>query len=245
MAPASDPAPVAWVTGASGSLGGEVARDLARRGFAVGLHAHRHPERAREVAATLDTATSVVTADLTDAAATAQAAASVEQALGPIGVLVACAGSRDDGLLIAQSPERWVDVVGVNLFGSYHACRAVLPGMLKRRSGRVVLITSPIGLQGNAGQTAYASAKAGIVGLTRSLARECGGRGVTVNAVAPGFIDSDITAGLSDEVREGLLRRIDLGRFTTAAEVVPTIAYLVDNGYVTGQVISVDGGAHL
>ncbi len=145
----------------------------------------------------------MVSADLTDAGEAMAAAEAVSERLGPIEVLVTCAGRRDDGLLMAQAPDRWAAVIQINLLGTYRACRAVVPGMLKRRGGRIVLVTSPVGLQGNAGQTPYAASKAGVVGLALSLARECAGRGVTVNAVAPGFIDSGITADLGPEAATG------------------------------------------
>lgn len=237
--------PVALVTGASGALGAAVAAHLSARGFAVGLHARSRRERVDELAAGLAGPTEVVVADVAEAAAVEAAAAQVVDALGPIGVLVTCAGVRVDGLLSAQAPDVWARTIEVNLLGTYHACRAVLPAMLRARAGCIVAVTSPTGEQGRSGQTAYGASKAGVVGLVRSLSREVGRRSVRVNALSPGFIESDITADLPAAVVDDLRSRVDLGRFATPADLLGAVDLLVDSPYVTGQVLGVDGGLHL
>lgn len=237
--------PVALVTGASGALGGAVAAHLSARGFAVGLHAHGGRDRIEALAATLTGPTAVVTADVADAAAVEAAAGEVVDALGPVGVLVTCAGVRVDGLLSAQASDVWARTIEVNLLGTYHACRAVLPAMLRARAGCIVAVTSPTGEQGRSGQTAYGASKAGVVGLVRSLSREVGRRQVRVNAVSPGFIESEINASLPPEVVDDLRGRIDLGRFATPEDVLGAVDLLVDNRYITGQVVGLDGGIHL
>jgi 3-oxoacyl-[acyl-carrier protein] reductase len=237
--------PVALVTGASGALGAALARHLSERGFAVGLHAHTGRDRVEELAAALDGPTAVVTADVADAAAVDAAAAEVADALGPVGVLVTCAGIRVDGLLSAQAPDVWARTVAVNLMGTFHACRAVLPAMLRARSGCIVAVTSPTAAQGRSGQTAYGASKAGVTGLVHSLSREVGRRQVRVNAISPGFIESEINASLPHDVVEDLRGRIDLGRFATPEDVLGAVDLLVDSPYITGQVIGLDGGIHL
>lgn len=237
--------PTALVTGASGAVGAAVAAHLSARGFAVGLHAHGGRDAAEELAATLPGPTAVVTADVADAAAVEGAVEEVAGRLGPVGVLVTCAGVRVDGLLSAQDPEVWTRTVAVNLLGTFHACRAVLPAMLRARAGRIVAVTSPTATQGRSGQTAYGASKAGVEGLVRSLAREVGRRQVTVNALSPGFIESTINASLPDEVVDELRGRTDLGRFAVPDDVLPALDMLVDSPYVTGQVVGVDGGIRL
>lgn len=237
--------PVALVTGASGAVGGAIARHLSERGFAVGLHAHSSPAAVEELAASLAGPSRVVTADVSDAAAVAAAVEDVDAGLGPIGVLVTAAGIRVDGLLHAQSPDTWARTIEVNLLGTYHAARAVLPSMLSARAGRILAVTSPTGEQGRSGQTAYGASKAGVVGMVRSLAREVGRRQVTVNALSPGFIESEINATLPADVVDDLRRRVDLGRFATPADLLAAVDLVVDSPYLTGQVIGVDGGLHL
>ncbi|CAN5700992.1 3-oxoacyl-[acyl-carrier-protein] reductase [soil metagenome] len=233
---------VALVTGASGGLGPVAAASLAGAGLPVALHAHRHPDRARQVATGLDVATSVVIADLGQAD---QAAAMVEEVaatLGPVGVLVHCAGIRDDGLLSAQDPTAWAEVVRVNLLGTYHADRAVVGPMLKARWGRIINLSSPVASFGNAGQTAYAAAKAGVEALTRTLAQEVGRRSVTVNAISPGFVQTAMTEEVADAARDRLLDRTALRRPARPEEIGPAISFLLHADYVTGQVLAGDGG---
>lgn len=241
--PAEGPAGgVALVTGASGALGAVAVEVLARRGLKVALHCHRHRDAAEALAATLDVESVVVAGDLADWGAAETLAAEAARALGPVTVLVHCAGVRDDGLLMAQDPERWARSVQVNLLGTFHADRAVIAPMLKARSGRIINVTSPVASYGSAGQTAYSASKAGVIGLTRSLAKEVGGRGVTVNALSPGFMVTAMTESVPAEATRRLLERTALGRPAEPSEMAPGIEFLLDAGYVTGQVIALDGG---
>jgi 3-oxoacyl-[acyl-carrier protein] reductase len=232
----------ALVTGASGALGGVAARILARRGLPVALHAHAHPERAEAVAADLDVPAAVVTGDLGTPEGAEAVVAAATDALGPVRVLVHCAGVRVDGLVVGQDPAVWTETIRVNLVAAYHVDRAVLPAMLKARWGRIVNVTSPVASFGNAGQSAYAASKAGVEALTRTLAHEVGRRSITVNALSPGFVESAITAEVADAARDRLLDRTALRRPATPDEVGPVLDMLLDAAYLTGQVIAVDGG---
>jgi 3-oxoacyl-[acyl-carrier protein] reductase len=232
----------ALVTGASGALGGVAARVLATRGLPVALHAHAHPERAEELSRDLAVPTAVVGGDLgTPEGAEAVVAAAVE-ALGPVRVLVHCAGVRVDGLVVGQDPAVWAETIRVNLLGTFHVDRAVLPAMLKARWGRIVNVSSPVASFGNAGQSAYAASKAGVEALTRTLAQEVGRRSITVNALSPGFVASAITAEVADAARDRLLDRTALRRSATPDEIAPVLDMLLDAAYLTGQVVAVDGG---
>lgn len=230
------------VTGASGGLGAEAVTALAALGLPVALLAHHHPQRAQTVADGVSVPTHVLSSDLTDPAATEEAVADAARHVGPIGVLVHCAGVRRDGLLSAQDPAAWAEVIRVNLLGTYHADRAAVGPMLRARWGRIINLTSPVASFGHAGQSAYASSKAGVEALTRTLAHEIGRRSVTVNALSPGFVDTAMTAAVSDPVRDGLVGRTALRRVARPDEIAPAISFLVHSGYVTGQVIAVDGG---
>lgn len=218
------------------------ARALAGRGLPVALHAHARPERAAEVAASIAGPTAVVTGDLRTATGAEEVVAAATEALGPVRVLVHCAAVRRDGLVRGQDPAVWADTIQVDLLGTYHVDRAVLPAMLEARWGRIVNVTSPVARFGNAGQSAYAAAKAGVEALTRTLAHEVGRRGVTVNALSPGYVATDLTADVSDAARDRLLARTALRRAAAPDEVAPALLMLLDAGYLTGQVVSVDGG---
>jgi 3-oxoacyl-[acyl-carrier protein] reductase len=174
----------------------------------------------------------------------AQAVEAVEQGLGPIDILVNNAGLTRDGLLARMSGDDWDAVLDANLKGAFLLTKAVTRGMMKRRWGRVINITSVVGLMGNAGQANYAASKAGLIGLTKAVARELASRNVLVNAVAPGFIDTDMTRALTDQQREGLLAQIPLARLGQAADVAGAVLFLASDhaDYITGQVLVVDGG---
>jgi 3-oxoacyl-[acyl-carrier protein] reductase len=232
----------ALVTGASGGLGAAIARQLDRAGFAVALHCLRNPELAEKVAEDLTNPSKVVVADLRSWPEVTAMCEAAEQDLGPISVLVNSAGIRNDGLLAGQSPDDWRDVIDVNLIGTFHTCRALVPTMLRNRRGCIVNIVSPSGTQGSEGQTAYSASKAGVVGLTRSLARECGRRRVTVNALSPGYMETAMTTSLGDDAKAAITARIPLRRHTTPDEVANAITFIVDSPYMTGQVITIDGG---
>jgi 3-oxoacyl-[acyl-carrier protein] reductase len=233
---------VALVTGASGGLGQALAVELDASGHRVALHCHRGEVAARAVQDKLVNESMVVTADLRDWAAVSALHDQVTERLGPVDVLVNNAAVRKDALMAMQAPDDWRCVIDTNLVGTFHTTRLALPHMLRQRWGRVVNIVSPSGLIATAGQTAYSASKAGIIGLTRTLAAECGRRGVTVNALSPGFMETAMTAGLSERVRDGMRERLPIPRFTTPEEVAGAIRVFLDNGYVTGQVLSVDGG---
>jgi NAD(P)-dependent dehydrogenase (short-subunit alcohol dehydrogenase family) len=185
-----------------------------------------------------------VKCDVGDPTSVNEAVAACTAEHGPVEVLVVSAGITRDGLLVRMSDRDWYDVVDTNLTGAWSAARAVLPGMMRARHGRIVFVASVVGWSGSAGQANYAASKAGLVGLARSIAREYGSRGITANVVAPGLVETDMTAVLDDKQREDILRRTPLGRAATAAEVADVIAWLTDDAaaYITGAVIPVDGG---
>jgi 3-oxoacyl-[acyl-carrier protein] reductase len=238
---------VALVTGASRGIGRAIAERLAADGFVVAVNYRSRRDAADEVVAAIESAggtAMAVAGDVGDADAVAKMIGTVEEALGPIAVLVNNAGITADDLLLRMKPEQWDTVIQTNLSSAYTCTKAVLRGMLKARWGRVVNVTSVSGIAGNPGQANYAAAKAGLIGFTKSVAKEVGSRGITVNAVAPGFVDTDMTDALGDDVKEAVLPSISLGRFGTPAEIAGAVGYLAsdDASYVTGQVLVVDGG---
>jgi 3-oxoacyl-[acyl-carrier protein] reductase len=182
--------------------------------------------------------------DVGDHAAVQKIGAQILQDFGKIDILINNAGMTRDGLAMRMSLEDWDSVINTNLRGAFSFTQAVLRAMVKRRSGRIINISSVSGIMGNAGQTNYAASKAGLIGFTKSLARELAGRNITVNAVAPGFITTDMTAGLSDKVKETLHAKIPLGKTGTPEDIANAVAFLAsaEAGYITGQTLCVDGG---
>ncbi|MFD4245015.1 3-oxoacyl-ACP reductase family protein [Streptomyces sp. NPDC058525] len=237
--------PVALVTGASGGFGAAVAVELDRLGCRVALHYNRAEDGAREVSERLTNDSIVVQADVGDWESVGAMHRRVVEELGEVDILVSNAAVRKDALLMSQSPEVWSEVVQTNLVGTFHVCRAVLPSMFKRRWGRIINVVSPSALVATSGQTAYAASKSGVIALTRTLATECGRRGVTVNAVSPGFMETRMTANATEKFRQSLAANLPVPRLTTPEEVAPAIGVFLDNGYITGQVLSVDGGISL
>jgi len=238
---------VALVTGASRGIGRAIAVHLAADGNAVAVNYRTRSDAADEVVATILAAGGravAIAADVGDADAVAGLMDEIGETLGPVSILVNNAGITDDNLLLRMKPESWDRVIQVNLSSAYLCTRAVLRTMLKARWGRIISVTSVSGLSGNPGQANYAAAKAGLVGLAKSVAKEVGSRGITVNAVAPGFIETDMTNQLGDAVREAALPAIAVGRFGTPEEVASAVGYLASDaaGYITGQVLVVDGG---
>ena len=241
---------VSLVTGASRGNGRAIAIELARRGARV-LVAARDRDRLEATAAACREAggqADAVTIDLADAASVK---AGVDSALaiasGRIDHLVNNAGVTGDGLLLRMKREQWDQVLLVNLTGAFETTRLVLPSMLKARSGRIVNISSVVALMGNPGQANYCAAKAGLIGLTKSLAREVASRSITVNAVAPGFIDTDMTKNLPEAARATMTESIPLARLGTAGDVAQAVAFLVGPGaaYITGEVLNVSGGLYM
>jgi len=238
---------VALVTGASRGIGRAIAINLAASGHAVAVNYRSRSDAADEVVGTIEGAggqAMAVAADVGDADAVTAMTTEIADKLGPITVLVNNAGVTDDDLLMRMKPEAWDRVIQTNLSSAYLCTRAVLRGMLKAKWGRIINVTSVSGLSGNPGQANYAAAKAGLVGLTKSVAKEVGSRGITANAVAPGFIETDMTEALGEDVRAAVLPAITLGRFGSPDDVAAAVGYLASEeaGYVTGQVLVVDGG---
>lgn len=238
---------VALVTGASRGIGRACAVALAADGHKIGVCYGRDVDAAGETCSSIEAVggeAMAVQADVRDPAAVDAAFSEVESTLGRVEVLVANAGINRDGLLLRMSEEQWADVVRTDLDGTFHAIRRAAPGMVRSKFGRIVAVGSVAGLSGSAGQVNYAAAKSGLIGLTRSVARELGSRNVTANVVAPGPIKTAMTDELSEERREAMRAQVPLGRFGTPEEVAAVVAFLCSDaaGYVNGVVVPVDGG---
>jgi len=234
---------VAFVTGSTRGIGLAIARTLYAAGAKVAV-VGRDQARAAAAAAELGERAAGFACDVAQGAQVEAAIGAAEAALGPIDILVNNAGLTRDNLLLRLSEADWDAVLDANLKGAFHTTRAVIKGMMKRRSGRIVNITSIVGLTGNKGQANYAASKAGLIGFTKSVAKEYASRGVLANCVAPGFIETDMTAALPDEARATLLQGIALGRLGRPEDVAGAVLFLASDlsGYVTGQVLVVDGG---
>lgn len=244
------PTRVALVTGGSRGIGRAVAELLAAQGQAVAVNYVANSDAADEVVAAITAAggsAAAVQADVGDEDAVARMIDEVQERFGPVGVLVNNAGITRDGLIMRMKPVEWDDVIQTNLRSVYLCSRAVMRGMLRARWGRIISLSSVAGVYGNAGQANYSAAKAGIIGFTKALAKEIGSRGITVNAVAPGFIETDMTTALGEEVTEAAVESITLGRLGSPHEVAAAVGYLASDAasYVTGQTIVVDGGLAL
>ena len=237
----------AVVTGGSRGIGRAICLKLAGQGANIVLNYAGNAAAAEETRAAceaLGVRALAVQGDVADPAACNALIDTAVEAFGQVDILVCNAGITRDNLLMRMSDEEFQKVIDTNLKGTFHCMRAVIRPMMKKRRGRIISISSVVGLIGNAGQINYAASKAGVIGMTRSLAREVASRGITVNAVAPGFIRTDMTDVLSDAVKEGILRSIPLGKLGEAEDVANTVLFLASDeaAYITGQVLSVDGG---
>jgi 3-oxoacyl-[acyl-carrier protein] reductase len=241
---------IALVTGASRGIGRAIALQLAADGFAVVVNYASNSAKADAVVSEIEAAGGsalAVQADVSDPDAVASMFRSVAEEIGPVSVLVNNAGITDDGLVLRMTSEQWDNVVNTNLRSVFLCTKEALRPMLRAKSGRVINISSISGISGNAGQGNYAAAKAGIIGFTKSIAKEVGSRGITVNAVAPGFIQTDMTEALGETVTEAVSEHVALGRLGMPGEVASAVGYLASDGatYITGQTIVVDGGLAL
>ena len=234
----------ALVTGATGGIGAEIAKTLHAQGAHVVLSGTREAVL-QELAASLHERVSVAAANLSDGAAVDGLIEAAEAAAGaPLDIVVANAGITRDGLLMRMKDEDWETVLKVNLESYFRLARAAMRGMMKRRHGRIIGITSVVGVMGNPGQANYAASKAGMIGFSKALAQEVATRGITVNCVAPGFIESPMTDGLNEQQKAAILGTIPSGRLGVGGDVAAAVAYLASDeaGYVTGQTLHVNGG---
>jgi 3-oxoacyl-[acyl-carrier protein] reductase len=234
---------VALVTGATGGIGGAIARALHERGASV-VCAGTRIQVLDQLVAELGERAAAVGADLADPAAGDALVRRTEAAFGQLDILVNNAGLTRDGLALRMKDEDWNAVIEVDLTAAFRLARAALRGMMKRRHGRIVSITSVVGVAGNPGQANYAAAKAGLIGMTKALAQEVATRGITVNSVAPGFIETPMTDSLNEAQRERILNGIPAGRLGQAAEIAASVVYLASDeaAYITGQTLHVNGG---
>jgi len=233
----------ALITGASGGIGGAIARALHAQGAVVTLSGTR-ADALEQLKGTLGERTHVIAARMDDAADIERLAKEAEAAMGKIDILVNNAGITRDNISMRMKDEEWEKVLEVNLTGTFRLTRAAMRGMMKRRTGRVINITSVVGVTGNPGQANYAAAKAGLIGMSKSLAQELASRGITVNCVAPGFIATPMTDALTDDQKKAILGRVPASRLGTPQEIAAAVIFLASDeaAYVTGQTLHINGG---
>ena len=238
---------VALITGATRGIGKEIALELAANGFDIAVNCRSLNDGTDELKKEIETngvRCEFVEADVSNFEQCEKMVKETIEKFGKIDALVNNAGITKDGLIMRMKKEDFESVIDVNLVGTFNVTRNVIPYMIKQKSGRIISLASVVGVAGNAGQTNYAASKAGIIGFTKSLAKEVASRNILVNAVAPGFIDTDMTKVLSDSVKEGIHAQIPLKRMGLPREVAKVVKFLAseDSSYVTGQVINIDGG---
>lgn len=233
----------ALVTGASGGIGREIAKSLAKAGAEVALSGTR-VGALEDTAAEISGKKHILSCNLSDLDAVDRLVPQAEDAMGGVDILINNAGVTRDNLFMRMKDEEWDEVIAINLTAAFHLTRSVLRGMMKQRGGRIIGITSVVGVTGNPGQGNYAASKAGLIGMSKSLAYEVASRGITVNTIAPGFIGSAMTDELNEKQKEGILTKVPAGRLGTAQEVAACAVFLAsdDAGYVTGQTLHVNGG---
>ena len=240
---------VAFITGGTRGIGKKIAITLAKDGYDIAINYRKENDDLENIKNEIEK-TNVkflaVKGDVTDIDSTQQMVNDIIKEYGKIDVLVNNAGITKDALLMRMKKEDFEDVINVNLVGTFNVTKNVIPYMIKQRKGRIINISSVVGISGNAGQTNYSASKAGIIGFTKSLAKEVGSRNILVNAVAPGFIETQMTDILKDEVKEEISKKIPLKRMGTVEDVANVVKFLTseDSSYITGQVIQVDGGMY-
>lgn len=241
---------IALITGAGRGIGRAIAIALAKEGAEVVINYNGSEERAKEVKQTIEEnggKASIYKCNVSDFTACEAMIKDIVKEYGHLDILVNNAGITKDGLIMKMKEEDFDSVLNVNLKGTFNTIRHSARQMLKQRSGKIINISSVSGILGNVGQANYAASKAGVIGLTKTMARELGSRGITVNAIAPGFVDTEMTEVLSEEIRENACKQIILGRFGKPEDIANTAVFLASNkaDYITGQVISVDGGMNV
>ncbi|MEH7122899.1 3-oxoacyl-[acyl-carrier-protein] reductase [Bacillus sp. JJ1532] len=238
---------IALVTGASRGIGREIALELARQGADIAVNYSGSEERANQVVAEIKEmgrSAIAVQCDVSNSESVANMVKETIDAFGKLDILVNNAGITKDNLLMRMKEDEWDDVININLKGVFLCTKAVTRQMMKQRSGRIINISSIVGVSGNPGQANYVAAKSGVIGLTKTSAKELSSRGITVNAVAPGFITTDMTDKLQEEVKEAMLKQIPLARFGEPSDIANVVVFLAseDSRYMTGQTLHVDGG---
>lgn len=238
---------IAVVTGASRGIGKAIAKKLAAQGASVVINYNGSADKAEEVKTEIESAggkAMVMQCNVADFAACEQFIKEIVDTFGRIDILVNNAGITRDGLMMRMSEADFADVIDTNLKGTFHCIRFASRQMMKQRSGRIINMSSVVGVAGNAGQVNYSASKAGVIGMTKSAAKELASRGITVNAIAPGFIETDMTNALSDKVKEATLAQIPLARLGQGEDIAAAAAFLASDeaAYITGQVLHVDGG---
>lgn len=240
---------IALVTGGSRGIGRSIAERLANEGLYVVINYVSNEEAAKDVLSAIESAGGkgqIAAFDVSDFDATQKAVEDIVEELGGLHILINNAGITQDTLILRMKEEDWTNVISVNLNGVFNCTKAVTRIMIKQRYGRIINLTSVVGEMGNSGQTNYAASKAGIIGFTKAAAREMASRSITVNAVSPGFIETDITMALTDEIRKSYIEKIPLGRFGSPEDITGVVAFLASDeaSYITGEVVRVNGGIY-